>query len=238
MIRGSPVCAEGDETGVRTAIQGGWFDDEQHRYFDANGNFVPSLTQILKWQGFVDYSAVDDEVLENAARRGTEVHALAAAYNQFGEVDPAWVSEECQPYFDAYMKFLRESRFVPDPQWSEKPMIARVNGYAFGCTPDIFGKRGRDQVLIEFKCAAKAMDHWSIQTAAQEGAIFNSNHCGRVRRHTLMLRKDGTYKLLPEYTDHAGDMAEFAAALRNCWWRLNHGQRFLKDEGDENGDGI
>jgi len=209
----------------KVKIDGGWYDDDRHEYTTDAGVRVPSITQVIKLAGFSDFSGIDPAVLENAARRGTEVHALAAAYNQFGEVDPAWVSEECEPYFNSYMKFLAESGYKPDPQWTEVPIIANVCGMLIGVTPDSHGTLGRYKAVVELKCTASREPYWSIQTAIQECAIYKSNRCGRVRRHALILKKDGTYRLGEEYTDHENDMADGIAALRCVWWRINHGEK-------------
>lgn len=209
-------------------IAGGTFDSEDHLYRDQDGRFCPSLTQVLKLQGLSDYSGIDEAVLENAARRGSEVHELAAAYNQFGEVDPSWISDETRPYFDAYMQFLADTGFKPDPAWVERPMIATIHGFKLGITPDCFGKLRRDQVVLEFKCTATRQPSWTIQTCLQEMGIFNSNRCGRVRRYALMLMKTGKYNLGDEHTDHESDMSNGIAALRNVHWRLAHGQNLHK----------
>jgi hypothetical protein len=210
------------------AIPGGTFSTEPHEYRDEQGYFIPSLTQVLKLQGLSDYSGVDQDVLDNAARRGTEVHSLAAAFNQFGDVDPSWFTDETQPYFDALMAFYLDTKFQPDPEWSEKSMIATIHGMRVGVTPDCHGRVGKDRWIVEFKCTSTRQKYWSIQTALQECAIYNSNHCGRVRRFALMLMKTGKYNLGPEHTDHEDDLANGIAALRNVWWRINAGQDLRK----------
>lgn len=212
----------------KVKIEGGWFDEEKHIYTDESGVFCPSLTQVLKLQGLSDYSGIDPEVLENAARRGTEVHGLAAVFNRYGELDPAWISEECQPYIDAYFDFIMDTGFKPDPQWTEVPMIATIHGMKIGITPDCHGTMGRNKAIVELKCTSGRMPSWSIQTALQEMGIYKSNHCGRVRRYALMLMKDRKYRLGDEHTNHEEDAANGIAALRNVWWRINHGQDLRK----------
>src|SRR5579863_2183557 len=121
---------------MRVKIEGGWFDEDGHAYYSDSGQRIPSLTQILRLSGLTDYDGIDPDVLENAARRGTEVHVLAATYNQYGALDPAWITEECAPYFDAYRRFLDESGFVPNPNWTERSFIATIHGWRVGMTPD------------------------------------------------------------------------------------------------------
>lgn len=209
-------------------IPGGTFDQSEHIYRDVDGRYVPSLTQVLKLQGLSDYGNIDPAVLENAARRGSEVHELAAAYNQHGEVDPAWISDETRPYFDALMKFYSDTGFKPDPQWSECTMIATIHGFKIGITPDCHGTLGRDKCVVEFKCTATRQPSWTIQTALQEMGIYASNRCGRVRRFALMLMKTGKYNLGDEHTNHESDMHNGIAALRNVWWRIEAGQDLRK----------
>ena len=205
-------------------IPGGTFDEDTHTYRDLSGRYIPSLTQVLKLQGLSDYSAVDPAVLENAARRGTEVHQLAAAYNKFGDVDPSWVTEETKPYFESYLEFLADTGFKPDPKWTESPMIATVCGFPLGITPDCFGKLGRNDAVLEFKAAAAEQPCWSIQTALQECGIYGSNRCGRAKRYALMLQKKGKAKLR-EHVNHDEDLSNGIAALRNVHWRLARKQK-------------
>ncbi len=206
------------------AIHGGTFDSEGHLYRDANGLFVPSLTQVLKLQGLSDYSGIDPEVLENAARRGTEVHELAAAYNTYGEVDPSWITDETRPYFEAYLAFMRDTKFKPDPAWSERAMIVNIHNMPVGLTPDCFGRLGKWDAVVEIKAASAVQPSWSVQTGLQEMGIFRSNHVGRVQRFALQLFKNGNYKLHP-HTNHQEDEAVGIAALRLVHWRINHKQR-------------
>lgn len=210
-------------------IPGGTFSDEPHCYFDEDKRFVPSLTQVLRLQGLSsDYGGIPEDVMENAARRGTEIHQLAAAYNQFGEVDPCWVTPETQPYFDAYLNFLRDTNFKPDPEWTERSMIATIHGMKVGITPDCHGIHGREKWIVELKCTSSRHRSWELQTAAQEMGIYNSNHVGRVRRFALMLMKTGKYNLGKEHTNHEYDAANSIAALRNVWWRIEDGQDLQK----------
>lgn len=213
---------------LRTKIQGGWFSDDPHLYTDEQGKFVPSLTQVLKLQGLSDYFGVDEAVMENAARRGTEVHSLAAMYNKYGDLDPSWITKETQPYFSAYMDFLEHSGFQPDSAWTELPMIATIHGFKLGVTADAHGKMGRANVVLELKTTSARQPSWSIQTCLQECAIYQTNRCGRAKRYALMLMADGKYRLGEEHTDHDTDLAVGIAALRCVYWRMESGQDLRK----------
>lgn len=208
---------------MRQSIIGGYFDTDNHSYWTEDGVRIPSITQVLRLTGLVDYSGIDPAVLENAARRGSEVHELAAAKNQYGEVDESWITDETRPYFSAYLNFLNDTGFTPDHAWIEQAIIATIGGMKLGITPDVHGKLGRDLWIIEFKTTATVMDGTSIQTAAQELAVLNSNHVGRCRRGVLQLKKDGKYKL-HHHTNHSEDEADLIGALRVVWRRIRSGE--------------
>lgn len=214
--------------GMKIAIQGGWFQSEPfHAYYDEQGVWTPSATQVLKFGGLSNYDGVAEDVLEKASRRGTAVHDLAFSHNRFQAVDPAWISEELSGYFNGYLKFLDETGFAPDGRWIETGIICRIHGMALGLTPDIFGHIGRDSWVIEIKAAAAVQASWSLQTAMQEMGIHGSNHVGRCRRGALQLFKDGRYKLHP-HVNHQEDEAVAIAALRLVHWRMQNGQDLEK----------
>lgn len=209
---------------MRIAIEGGYFDDAVHAYYGNDGLFVPSATQILKLNGLSNYDGADEADMENAARRGTEVHALAAALNRHGEVDPNWISDECSPYFFAYTNFLSDTGFKPDPAWIETPIIACIRGMRLGITADVFGKLRNQKAIIELKCTSGVQASWAVQTSLQELSVLGSNHVGQVRRFALQLMKSGRYKL-HEHTNHHEDETTAIAALWMVWWRLNNKEK-------------
>ena len=60
------------------------FDPETHTYL-VEGIIVPSVTQMMK-PNFADmYSGIDKEILNTAARRGTEIHKWIEEYCQDGK---------------------------------------------------------------------------------------------------------------------------------------------------------
>lgn len=212
------------------SIPGGTYDDDLHLYRDTSGKYVPSITQVLKFTGLSSYSAaISKEVMENASRRGTIVHQAAWAFAKYRDVDPSWLTDETEPYFAAYRKFLHETGFQPDPEFVESPMIACVHGMAFGCTPDVLGSRGKFPHVVELKTVATAQRSWAFQTAAQELARFNTNQCGRARRMAVQLLKDGKYKV-NVYEQHAYDCHVFVSALTVVHERLSGGEKLWQSE--------
>lgn len=205
-------------------IDGGYFDATTHAYYDPEGRFVPSVTQVLKLTGLSNYDFVKKEVLEAKAELGTEVHSLTVLHDKYGSLDPTWVSERAVPHFAAYEKFVHEKHFEPDPAWTERSIIATIYGMKVGVTPDRFGKLAEVPTVLELKCVESPLDSWGFQTAIQEMAIFKTQHCGRAQRMALQLTKSGKYKLDP-HTDHAGDASAAIAALTVVYARIRAGEK-------------
>ena len=105
------------------------FEPNYHIY-TFGGMVVPSITQILTAEGFVDTSHYD----EWSRDKGSMVH-LACHYELTGELDYDTVDNEIVPYLTAFSKFIRESGFKVER--SEVPAINKTYGYAG--TPDLIG---------------------------------------------------------------------------------------------------
>ena len=208
------------------SIPGGSYSDSDHIYRDESGKYVPSITQVMSLVGLYSYSAVNRDILENAQRRGSEVHAIAATYAKYGDVDPSFITAETEPYFEAYKRFMSEKGFVADPDWIETPVIATVHGMKFGATPDTLGMgaRSKHPWIVELKTSAVAVPSWSVQTAAQEMAIFKTNNPGRARRMAVLLGKDGRYRT-DTHEQAAYDGHIFVSSLSVVHYRLNCGQK-------------
>lgn len=206
-------------------IPGGTFDDVAHVYRDKKGQFVPSLTQILDLCGFYNYAGVDRQTMEKAAARGTLVHSLAEMHAKYGVIDETWVTDEVKPYIDAYLTFLDETGFTPDPDVTEQPMIASYCGMKYGVKPDLIGVRNgsKQPVVMELKTTAAASPEvWGIQTVGQAIAKFGEVRYVEARRHALQLKPDGKYRMFT-FTEH--DALVFHSALVCVWYRLKMGQK-------------
>ena len=105
------------------------FEPEGHVYTH-NGVIVPSITQILTNEGFIDTSWFDDWSRD----KGSMVH-LACHYDLSGDLDEETLDDEIRPYLAAFRKFMSESGFQVER--SEVPAINTTYGYAG--TPDLTG---------------------------------------------------------------------------------------------------
>jgi len=109
------------------------FDEESHVY-TYQGNKLPSVTGILKDEGFID----DTWYTDWAREKGSHVHT-AIEYDLAGELDEGdSFDDELRPYLAAFRKFMAESGFKV--QRSEIPQMSTTYHYAgksdlFGCFP-------------------------------------------------------------------------------------------------------
>lgn len=106
------------------------FSEEGHRY-TLDGQDLPSVTTVLKAEGFIDNRFFD----EYSRERGSMVH-LATHYDDMGELDEETLDPVIVPYCEAWRRFKRESGFIIHQ--SEVPMASRT--YRFAGKPDTIGE--------------------------------------------------------------------------------------------------
>jgi hypothetical protein len=167
------------------------FEEDGHRYLDAGGVQHLSITQMLSLAGIYDFSMVKPEVLENARRRGSNVHRWCAEYDLHGYVDPDWMAEDEVPYVEAWMQFKRDSGLII--RKVETPMLRPINGFLVGGTPDVEGLIGPNPFVVERKACSAKHPGWGIQTALQEMLITGKPRVGHMGRASVQLKPNGRY---------------------------------------------
>jgi len=105
------------------------FEPSGHTY-TYNGQTLPSITGILKAEGFIDTQWYDNWSRD----RGSYVH-LACHYDINGELDEETLDEEIRPYLAAFRKFMADSGFKVER--SEVPGVNTT--YLYAGTPDLVG---------------------------------------------------------------------------------------------------
>jgi hypothetical protein len=106
------------------------FDPEGHIYTAPDGSHPPSITGILRDEGFINTAFYD----EWSRDKGSMVH-LACRYDLTGELDEETLDDEIRPYLSAFRKFMSESGFIVER--CEVPGINTT--YKFAGTPDLVG---------------------------------------------------------------------------------------------------
>jgi len=201
-----------------TAPTGLTFDAATHVY-TLDGVRVPSVTQILKDSGLIDFSGIPESILEAARVRGTTVHQAIAYFND-GDLDleqfridfPDYVG-----YLEGWLTFCAQRDFVPIV--NECRIASRR--YQVAGTLDTIGELDGEAVLLDYatgnpedvsKDYQTAAYHrlaleWADQRDADPRLVaFFTKHT-LVRRYGVALKRDGSFALHP-YND-PGDFRKF-----------------------------
>lgn len=192
-----------------TPLSGLTFEPEGHIY-TLDGAVVPSVTQILKTSGLIDFSHIPPSTLAAAMKRGTTVHAAIHAANEadldvthFYATFPAWAG-----YLRAWFAFNDTAGF--HPLVCEHRIASRRSRVAG--TLDVLGTMNNHAALIDYKTAVvlesvcpdlqlAAYDALAREWAKDDQTLraFFDRY-PYTRRYAIQLRKDGTYRL-EEYTN-------------------------------------
>ena len=184
------------------------FEEERHLYF-VNGVQIPSVSALMRPLTDLVYGPIDKEVLKAAQVFGTSVHACTE-YDDEGDLDPASVEPEWQPYLDAYRKWRADTRpeilHIDDRLGCSKyagtlDRICRINGQLW---------------VVDLKTTSAIHPHVGVQLAAYV-ALAEKFYGGIYRRAALQLRGDGTYKV-HEFTSYKDEIC-FNALLVIYHWK-------------------
>lgn len=181
------------------------FDERSHTY-KLNGIALPSVTTIMKPLSDNKYSTVREDVLENAATKGSAVHNAIENYLKFGIED---ISEEHKPYFTAFLKFLSEKQ--PQILATESKVYHKFLRYSG--TVDLVCIINGEVTLIDVKTTAVLMEMLTkVQLEAYAKAL--DSHDFKVDKKAILhLKKDGTYRLVPHDNNDTESWCVFGALL-------------------------
>jgi len=182
------------------------FDPISHIY-RIDGVVVPSVTQVLVAEGFIDATWFTEYSRDKGINKHLTIH-----YYETDQLDEENLDPVLKNTLDAWKAFKLDTGFVVSA--SETPLYSAQ--YRFAGTPDILGTfRDTTPAIIDFK--GQVVSPWvGLQLAAQE--ILEGTH-GR-KRFALQLMDTGKYKL-HLFTDRQ-DRNIFMAALSIHHWKRNH----------------
>jgi hypothetical protein len=201
----------------------GTFDPESHCYKNSSGRVVPSVTQVLDSVGFVDYSRVPLDVLENKRRIGDAAH-FAIHLFESNDLDPYSIQEEYANYVKAYMDFRDQMQW--EPESTETSGIATAHGMDFAYTWDGFGRLKGSSTLskyrsvLELKCTADEEPSWKYQLAAYSLTVPKEKD-EYIARVAVKLGPDGKYK--PFLYDNPRNVDVFLQSLSIVNVKINEG---------------
>jgi len=193
------------------------FDELTHTYRDASGLVLPSVTQVLKDNGFINFDRVAPAVLERKRRLGKLVHELTEAYDNGDGFENFEIPDAVMPYCEGWANFCWDSGFKP--VITEHRMVGEIHRMCFGMTLDVEGELNGETYIIEKKCGATESPVWGLQTAAYDLGRFKKPTCKRAAVQ-LGPQFKRNYKLFPY--EEPTDYQIFAAALAQTIWKQNH----------------
>jgi len=192
--------------------QGLTFTEDGHQYH-LDGRPIPSVTHALK--PISGLQGVPQHILDAKAALGTAVH-LACAMHNLGVLDEDSIDPKVAPYFEQYLKFLREGGF--EVVLTEHMVVSRKYRFA-GCL-DLWGAFATRTALIDIKTTADIYPACGPQTAAYALALEEQDGLKTDDRFILRLAPD-LYRLEPMKAPD--DLSVFLAANTLAHWRARHG---------------
>ena len=181
-------------------------DKETHTYRNEKGVILPSVTQILKAEGFID----DAWFTEYARTRGEMVHLATKMYDD-GTLDESALDPVIVPYLEGYKRFLKESGF--EVHFAEETVYSP--SCQFAGTLDRRGLLNGRKTLIDIKTGT-VLPWVALQTTAYDSCLLD-----RHDRFGLQLTDDGKHKLIP-FKDRY-DVEVFLSAFACFNWKKNKG---------------
>lgn len=192
------------------------FNEALHQYSDEHGIVVPSVTQVLRSEGFINFDGIPYGILERKRRLGSLVHKATELWDRGEDLSDFDVPDAAWPYLEGYFAFVNDTKFQPDV--IEERRLANVRGMRFGMTPDRCGYLNGTRHILELKCSASEHPAWGLQLAAYDLGIHQRPTYERVALQLGDSFPRG-YKLHP-YTDQ-GDYTVWTNALSNDIWKRN-----------------
>lgn len=206
------------------------FDADRHIY-TINGTAVPSVTQVLSEERFINFEGIPFRILNEARARGTYVHQVLHAY-----LEDDFDIDDCDPRFRGYV----DSAIYYLAELGKKPLrdetgTAIAVEYRFWHQPRMFagtidyvGFDSDDVLSIDDWKTGHPLDVAAdLQTAAYECGVrdcllptLTEEYSGPIRRRAVRLFRDGRPGQPEPYSD-PHDLAIFFAALSCVHYRRN-----------------
>lgn len=197
--------------------------DTQSYY--SNGRRLVSVTEALAIAGLVDFSGINQEILDAASERGRLVHAWTAAFDLVSTdsvkeaIFDSAPTEVMTPYIDAFMQFRQDCDYVPT--LVEHSMASERWGFAG--TLDRYCQVNGENAIVDLKTGAAVQDWVGLQLAGYEILLKDTQNIDdHIKRYSLRLGGDGKYNL-KEWRSYT-DRRDFIASARVARWLIEKGR--------------
>ena len=165
------------------------FNEFNHTYW-LDELVIPSVTTLMKPLSDDFYRAVDTEVLEKAAKRGTAIHNAVENFAQFGieDIPPAYGG-----YFQAFRTWWELRK--PEVLATECRVYHKILRYAG--TADLICVIGGRVTLVDYKSSAQVNSKLCAVQLEGYDRAFESHGVKIDDRMILHLSRDGKYSEVP-----------------------------------------
>lgn len=191
------------------------FDEAEHTYtIPESGIIVPSVTQILHDNGFVDFQWCNEFARDRGSRAHEAIHFLCE-----GDLDRSSLDEHTAPFVASAEAFLSDMN--ADVVMAEAIVSSALYGYA-GKADLVAYLRGRRRLCIPDWKTGVPTKATGLQLAGYSGAWLEMTGEAVIDRIAVQLTptEKKPYRV-HEYTDRS-DLATFRAAAAVTNWKRRH----------------
>jgi hypothetical protein len=178
----------------------------------------PRVTEILKC--FTSYDQVPKDILDEAAARGSTVHALCAGIAKGAWIPDGMIGAEYMGYINSFKKWSEAQ--VKEFIIIEKRYHSAALKYSGQLDCVITGSDG-ELYLVDFKTSSRPQKTYPVQMAAYNHLLIMNNV--RVKGSMLVyLDKNGEFPNIHLIEDMTEEWNTFVSAL-NCWHYFHKGKK-------------
>jgi len=188
--------------------------DHNHKYA-VNGNSTPGVNEIMQAGGLIDFTGINEIVLENACATGKAVHSICELWDK-GQLDESSLDDRGRLYLESWKKF-RADYGINSFLGIEAMVGSTIFGYV-GTLDRVFKYKSKI-IMADIKTGTGKKETVGIQTAAYAQAWKEMWQQKIDERWVINLDEEKPH---PERLKDKTDFGVFLAA-RTIWiWKKNH----------------
>jgi hypothetical protein len=178
--------AEVKEYLIKSEFDGTTFNPAKHKYYNADGKVIGSVTQMIHLLGLTNWNFVKEESRD----KGTRVHTIAERFFK-GTLNEAYVQDDEIGHFDALKNWWGDNEDTLEFVSAE--MILSVKSYA-GTVDALFKEKATgDYILVDWKTGKKFDETYKLQVEGY-AQLLNSVGIYPKEKRIVSIPADGDYK--------------------------------------------
>jgi hypothetical protein len=186
------------------------FQKEGHKYFDAAGREVPSVSKILQHFGYSDIESVrkfiGDAAVDASSEFGSVVHDTCALYDKDDLAG-------CDPLVELYLNGWKKYRMVYKPTFIaiEQPLVSKIWGFAG--QPDRVEDKANFLAIPDIKTGVVTIAE-KIQTALYQ-ILVEENYGQKVIARMSVHLSENNYSIVPHKDKNDINIAKCLLTIYN-----------------------